>query len=138
MVTDRKTRIVTGSVTAIGIGLLIVWSLGPIYWVVVTSLKRSKEIYSFPPTLYPHVPTLSNFYDALFRWDFPRFIYNSAVIAISVTLLSIVIARARRLPDRPPAVPRPQGIGSQPSSRPTCCRRRCCSFRCSWCSSGSA
>jgi multiple sugar transport system permease protein len=98
MVTNRRTRIITGTVTAVGVCLLLVWSLGPIYWVVVTSLKRSKEIYTFPPTLYPHIPTLSNFYDALFRWDFPRFIYNSAVIAISVTLLSIVISSLAAYP----------------------------------------
>jgi ABC-type glycerol-3-phosphate transport system permease component len=98
MVVDRKTKIIQGFAIWGGIAVLLFWSLGPIYWVVVTSLKRSKEIYSFPPTLYPHVFTLSNFYDALFKWDFPRFIYNSTVIAVSVTLLSIVIAALAAYP----------------------------------------
>ena len=53
MVTDRKTRIVTGTLTTLGVFLLVVWSLGPIYWVVVTSLKGAKEIYAYPPTLWP-------------------------------------------------------------------------------------
>ena len=37
MVTDRKTRIVTGTLTTLGVFVLVLWSLGPIYWVVVTS-----------------------------------------------------------------------------------------------------
>ena len=32
MVTDRKTRILTGTLTALGVTMLVLWSLGPIYW----------------------------------------------------------------------------------------------------------
>ena len=35
----------------VGIAVLLAWSLLPIYWIVVTSLKAEKEIYALPPTL---------------------------------------------------------------------------------------
>ena len=98
MVSDRKSKILCGIATGFGVALLLLWSLGPIYWVVVTSLKTAKEIYAFPPTLYPVTATLANYRDALFAWDFPRFIYNSAVVAVGVTLLSIVIGALTAYP----------------------------------------
>jgi ABC-type glycerol-3-phosphate transport system permease component len=98
MVIDRTSKILTGIATGVGVVVLIAWSLAPIYWVAVTSLKTAKEIYAFPPTLYPVVPTLSNFRDALFTWDFSRFIYNSAVVAVGVTILSIVIGALAAYP----------------------------------------
>jgi ABC-type glycerol-3-phosphate transport system permease component len=98
MVTSPRSKILSGIATAIGVTILVVWSLGPIYWVVVTSLKTAKEIYAFPPTLYPVVATLANYRDALLKWNFGHFIYNSAVVAVTVTLLSIVIGALAAYP----------------------------------------
>ena len=98
MVTDRKTRILTGTLTAIGVIVLVAWSLGPIYWVVVTSLKGAKEIYAFPPTLWPRTLTISNYSDAIYTWGFLRYIRNSAVIAATVTALSVVIGALAAYP----------------------------------------
>ena len=61
MVSDRKSKILCGIATGFGVAVLLLWSLGPIYWVVVTSLKTAKEIYAFPPTLYPVTATLANY-----------------------------------------------------------------------------
>jgi multiple sugar transport system permease protein len=98
MVTDRKTRILTGTLTGLGVLVLVAWSLGPIYWVVVTSLKGAKEIYAFPPTLWPRTLTLSNYTDAIYTWGFLRYIRNSALIAVTVTALSVVIGALAAYP----------------------------------------
>jgi len=98
MVTDRKTRLLTGTLTALGVAVLVAWSLGPIYWVVVTSLKGAKEIYNFPPTLWPTTVTFSNYTDAIYTWGFLRYIRNSAVIAVSVTAISVVIGALAAYP----------------------------------------
>lgn len=39
--------------------LVVIIFLFPIYWVVVSSLKMDQEIFRKPPTLIPHIPTLS-------------------------------------------------------------------------------
>jgi multiple sugar transport system permease protein len=68
------------------------WSLFPIYWIVVTSLKNPKEVYALPPTFWPDTATLANYQELLFNSAFPLFVRNSFIVAGAVTLLSVVIA----------------------------------------------
>ena len=98
MVTSASERLTRRFVTAIGVILALFWSLAPIYWIVVTSLKRSREIYSVPPTIVPARPTLQNFETALFNSNFPQFVWNSAVVAVAVTLVSAVIGALAAYP----------------------------------------
>ena len=49
MKTTVKTKIVAYVVSAI----LIVFCLFPIYWMLITSLKTSTEIYKIVPTFWP-------------------------------------------------------------------------------------
>jgi len=66
--------------------------LFPFYWMIVTSLKHDKEIYGYEATLIPEKPTIAN-YLTVFK-DTPYLLYlrNSVVVALSSTLLSIIIA----------------------------------------------
>jgi multiple sugar transport system permease protein len=69
---------------------LVVWTLGPLYWMVVTSLKTNSEIYGTTATLWPHRPTLAN-YDVLFaRTPFLVYFRNSTVIALITTALTVL------------------------------------------------
>jgi multiple sugar transport system permease protein len=69
---------------------LVVWTLGPLYWMVVTSLKTNSEIYGTTATLWPRRPTLAN-YDVLFaRTPFLVYFRNSTVIALITTALTVL------------------------------------------------
>jgi multiple sugar transport system permease protein len=72
--------------------LMLLWTGIPFYWMIVTSLKHDKEIYGYEATLIPEKPTLDN-YVTIFR-DTPYllFLRNSVVVAVSSTLLSVIIA----------------------------------------------
>ncbi|PIO98072.1 carbohydrate ABC transporter permease [Pleomorphomonas carboxyditropha] len=98
MVERTRTIVVRRIVTAVGILCILAWSLAPVYWVVVTSLKTSQEIYSIPPTLLPRAPTLDNYRDALFGSQFARFVLNSFVVALGVTAVSAVIGALTAYP----------------------------------------
>lgn len=98
MVEGRTTRIVKRFATWVGLAIALFWALAPIYWVVVTAFKTSKEIYGAVPTLVPMLPTLENFEKALFRSEFPRFVYNSGFVAVIVTLISAVIGALAAYP----------------------------------------
>ncbi len=79
----------------VGNGLLVmmlVWTLVPFYWMVVTSVKKDKEIYGFEATLVPRQPTLANYTRLFAKTPFVLYLRNSAIIAISTTLLSLVFA----------------------------------------------
>jgi ABC-type glycerol-3-phosphate transport system permease component len=73
------------------LGVLLFWSVLPIYWILTTGFKPEREVYAQPPTLFPAAPTLANFEHILFATRFPLFLQNSLVVALTATILSVVI-----------------------------------------------
>jgi multiple sugar transport system permease protein len=77
----------------VGNGLLVVmlvWTLVPFYWMIVTSLKKDKEIYGFEATLVPRQPTLANYVRLFATTPFVKYVRNSTIIAIGTTIFSLV------------------------------------------------
>jgi multiple sugar transport system permease protein len=77
----------------VGNGLLVVmlvWTLVPFYWMIVTSLKKDKEIYGFEATLVPRQPTLTNYVRLFATTPFVKYVRNSTIIAIGTTIFSLV------------------------------------------------
>ena len=90
--TQRASKRLRGVVGGVVLCVLIVWTLAPIYWMVVTSLKLNAEIYGEHVTLWPKNPTLDN-YDVLFwKTNFLIYFRNSVIVAVATTLLSLVCA----------------------------------------------
>ncbi|GAC1365579.1 MAG: carbohydrate ABC transporter permease [Ktedonobacteraceae bacterium] len=65
----------------------------PLYWVVVSSLKNTTELFSTPPTLFPlqidWTPYITNFVQ---NQDMGHYIVNSLQIALGTMLLSLLLA----------------------------------------------
>lgn len=95
---ESKSAVVIRRIAVYG-GLLLAlfWALAPIYWIVVTSLKTSREIYALPPTFVPETATLSN-YRAILETEFPQYILNSFIVAIGVTAISAVVGSLAAYP----------------------------------------
>ena len=92
VMTQRTSKRLRGAVGGVVLFVLIVWTLAPIYWMVVTSLKLNSEIYGEHVTLWPQKPTLDN-YDVLFwKTNFLIYFRNSVIVAVATTLLSLVSA----------------------------------------------
>jgi len=70
--------------------LILVITLFPIYWIVVTSLKTPVENILPVPTLYPHRPTLENYQKVLFGGSL-RNLWNSVFVTVASTLLSLIL-----------------------------------------------
>jgi multiple sugar transport system permease protein len=65
----------------------------PFVWMGLTSLKTSKEIYRFPPTLIPdNIFNFSNYVEVFQRQPFGLFILNSLIVAVGCTLASLLIS----------------------------------------------
>jgi multiple sugar transport system permease protein len=41
--------------------VLLVWTIGPIFWLISTSFKQLHEIQSYPPVFFSHKPRLRNY-----------------------------------------------------------------------------
>jgi multiple sugar transport system permease protein len=70
------------------LALFLLWTIGPILLVVLTSLKNQKDIFTVPPT-FIFRPTLDNYTRALVTGDFARYFVNSAFVALVSSLLSV-------------------------------------------------
>lgn len=74
---------------ALAVALVV---LLPLYWVVVTSVKRKSEVYSLNPTLYPHSITLSHYGRLLSSVTFVRYVLNSMIVAIVTVVIVLLLA----------------------------------------------
>jgi trehalose/maltose transport system permease protein len=87
---NKQTRKVLGR---IGFWLLIViifiYLMFPFYWALVSALKTQRELIQTPATFWPTEPTLQNFRAVLSSPTFLRALWNSTLVSISVTLLSL-------------------------------------------------
>jgi multiple sugar transport system permease protein len=73
---------------ALVFGLLIM--IVPFVWMILGSFKTTAELRQVPPTWIPEEPTLGNYRDLFDRLDFARFFFNSAVVAVLVTVGNLV------------------------------------------------
>ncbi len=62
----------------------------PFVWMILTSFKPVDEVLSWPPKLFPHHWTFSNYIGVFQKWPFGRFIMNSLILS-AVSTVSIII-----------------------------------------------
>lgn len=63
----------------------------PIYWMIVAATIPQSEFFSWPPRLIPGLHYFENFQALQENVDFVRSIGNSLVIAVSYTVLSLIL-----------------------------------------------
>jgi multiple sugar transport system permease protein len=70
------------------IGLLV--TAVPFVWMLLSSFKPEMELRGVPPTLWPEDLTLDNYQRLFTKLDFPTYFFNSAVVALAVTIGNVV------------------------------------------------
>ncbi|MEA4900680.1 carbohydrate ABC transporter permease [Desulfitobacterium sp.] len=75
------------------IGILLLWTFFPIYWMLSTSFKSNLDVFQLPPEWWPANPTMEN-YAGLFSPETPimRFFFNSFVTSVLTVLVTLVLA----------------------------------------------
>jgi ABC-type glycerol-3-phosphate transport system permease component len=63
----------------------------PLFWMIASSFKPRTELYAFPPTFFPHLPTFDNYVELLFKTSFTTYFKNSLIVAAGATVLSMII-----------------------------------------------
>lgn len=90
-----KTSTVLKYVVLIIISLLLVF---PFYWMLITSLKDSTQIFVFPPELFPKKITFENFVELSKHMKFFRYMLNSILVSginsVGIVFLSGITAYA--------------------------------------------
>jgi multiple sugar transport system permease protein len=74
------------------IAIFLVVLLFPFYWMGTTSIKSNQELLDlhFQNPLWVHSPTLDNFRSLLFDTEYPSWMWNTMMVALVATSLSLV------------------------------------------------
>ncbi|MCC6169269.1 MAG: carbohydrate ABC transporter permease [Caldilineaceae bacterium] len=76
----------------LGVAVVLVVVLFPIYWMLLTGIKPKSEIYLPIPTLWTSNPTLDNIRSLFNRTPFPVQMRNSLFVSTVTTAISIVVS----------------------------------------------
>ncbi|MCR5166651.1 MAG: carbohydrate ABC transporter permease [Oscillospiraceae bacterium] len=66
--------------------------LFPFYWMVITSLKSSTQIFVFPPELFPRHITFENFTELFNHMKFFRYLWNSLLVSCVNSFFIVLIS----------------------------------------------
>ena len=84
----RLGRLVTYALLLLGVGLVV----APFWYMVTTSFKPQSTIFEIPPQLWPQPATLNNYVAALDKDLFGLYFLNSLVVAITSTVLTVLVS----------------------------------------------
>jgi multiple sugar transport system permease protein len=72
--------------------VLVLICLFPFLWMLISSIKPLRELYTVPPTWIPQTPTLTNYVKVIFESNIPRYFLNSIIISFGATALALILA----------------------------------------------
>src|SRR6185436_15726092 len=73
------------------IGLALIATLAPVYWLVTISFKREVDQFAVPPKWLWFSPTLEHYADAFVTRSFGGYLLNSFIVAICATACALVL-----------------------------------------------
>jgi|SRR6478735_8698969 len=88
----RKGRTWRRTVLYLVLFVMAIPFLFPTWWMITSSFKTVNEIFAFPPSLIPLDPRMEAYVKAFTFQPFARQYFNSAYIAIVVTVVTMLIS----------------------------------------------
>lgn len=74
------------------LSLFLVFTVFPLYWIFITSLKPSQDMFTFPIRYWPKTITLDNYINIFKISKFNIYITNSLILSIVAGFCSLIIA----------------------------------------------
>lgn len=72
-------------------GIIVLWSVFPIYWMLNNSFKNRVEQFAEKPTFFPHAFTFENYAKLFTDLEFHKILSNSLIVALTSTLIAVSI-----------------------------------------------
>lgn len=74
------------------LSLFLVFTVFPLYWIFITSLKPSKDMFSLPIHYWPETITFENYINIFKISNFDIYIMNSLILSIVAGFFSLIVA----------------------------------------------
>lgn len=74
------------------LGMWLVFTVFPLYWITVTSLKAPGDIFAFPLTYWPRHLSLENYSELFSKANFGSYLTNSLVVATAAGAAATAIS----------------------------------------------
>jgi len=88
----RIDRFAIGAGKAVAVSAILLWSLLPIAFIVLSSIKPAREIFAIPPRL-AFAPTWRHYADLWLHWgSFFTGLLNSLLITVGAALLAVALS----------------------------------------------
>lgn len=90
--TQNQSKTLVRGIGGVILFILIIWTLAPLYWMFITSLKNNTEIYSPDSTFWPVNPSLDNYRTLFAETNFLIYFKNSLIVAVVTTFFSLILS----------------------------------------------
>jgi multiple sugar transport system permease protein len=81
----RTSQVLLNLVLALG----AIVTIFPFYWMITSAFKPPQELFSSPPTFFPHQWTLASFTGTFELIHYGRFYLNSVFVAVATTVIQV-------------------------------------------------
>lgn len=93
MIKNKGILPITAKMLTAAILLLMVFiALFPLLWMIFTSIKPQREIFSVPPRIFSDAPSYSNYLRVVFQSSIPRAFINSTIVALGATAGTLLLS----------------------------------------------
>lgn len=89
----RRRRVTVGGVIRfVGLGIWLIITLFPLYWIALTSFKSPQTVNVFPIEYWPSEPSVQNYANLFEQNNFGQFLMNSAIVSLTAGAVATLIA----------------------------------------------
>jgi multiple sugar transport system permease protein len=89
---SARTTLVLDLINHGALALVALLFLFPFFWMVSNAIRSNAEVLAIPVRILPNVFQWSNFIEAWTQLPFGRFFLNSAIVAVSVTIITVIVS----------------------------------------------
>ncbi|KJS20796.1 MAG: ABC transporter permease [Clostridiaceae bacterium BRH_c20a] len=90
---ERKFSILWYGALAAILLFTVIWTLFPMFWMLVTSLKTNLDVFQVPPTILPQDPSLKSYENLIFgSTPIYKYFINSVITSLGTVFISIILA----------------------------------------------
>jgi multiple sugar transport system permease protein len=89
---SRPTRALSRTALYLTVAMVTVLVFFPVYWMLVISLRPTRETISYPPTLFPHTFQLAAYRELFSSVPIAMWLRNTIVVSTGVTVIVLVLS----------------------------------------------